>query len=63
MMRIRVLNRETQSSQIYSEVESVQDYFTENGTYCHQLVMSTGETATFPATEWRIQEEIFVDMF
>lgn len=63
-MIIRVVNRENKDiTKIYYDVEGIRDHFNDNGTFCHQLELPKGETATFPACDWRVQEQKFVDIF
>ena len=62
---IRVEHREnpTIESITYKDVVDVRDVFDDNRNYCHQLVLKNGETATFPAIEWKMFELKFVPLF
>ena len=65
MRTVRVEHREDPTIEpiIYTNVVDVKDVFDSNRNYCHQLILDSKETATYPACEWKMFELKFVPLF
>ena len=63
-MKIKVINRNDPSLYaVYDNVTDVVDTFDEKRTYCHQVRMADGNTATHPACEGAFFELTWAPMF
>ena len=61
-MLVKVVNRENQEvHEVYANVDSVTDVFDENGNYCKRVNIGD-ETATFPASEWKLYKLDWVSL-